>query len=138
MTYKKVFISLCLIAGSLKVAAQAPDWENESIFGINKEATHVIYTPYSNTEQALRDIPSASPYYLTLNGAWKFHWVKQPSDRPLNFFSLAFDDSGWKTIPVPCNMEMQGYGTPIYTNLDRKSTRLNSSHCVTSRMPSSA
>lgn len=116
MTYKKVFISLCLIAGSLKVAAQAPDWENESIFGINKEATHVIYTPYSNTEQALRDIPSASPYYLTLNGAWKFHWVKQPSDRPLNFFSPAFDDSGWKTIPVPCNMEMQGYGTPIYTN----------------------
>lgn len=116
MTYKKVFISLCLVAGSLKVAAQVPDWENESIFGINKEATHVIYTPYSNTEQALRDIPSASPYYLTLNGAWKFHWVKQPSDRPLNFFSPGFNDSGWKTIPVPCNMEMQGYGTPIYTN----------------------
>ena len=117
MNYKRALIPLCLVAGSYEVIAQQPDWENEQVLGINKEATHVTYTPYANTGQALRDDPSSSPYYLTLNGAWKFHWVKQPSERLQNFFSVNFDDAGWMTIPVPCNMEMQGYGTPIYTNI---------------------
>ena len=125
MNYKNVLIPLCLIAVSYHllaqtpkspIAAQTPDWENEKIFGINKEATHVTYTPYANTRQALKDIPSASPYYASLDGNWKFNWVKQPSERPVDFYRTDYNDAGWKTIPVPCNMEMQGYGTPIYTN----------------------
>ncbi|HEY9197093.1 MAG TPA: sugar-binding domain-containing protein, partial [Mucilaginibacter sp.] len=99
-----------------KAHAQLPDWENEAVFGINKEETHVSYVPYAKTDEALRGVAEASPYYFTLDGSWKFNWVKQPSERPVNFYRNDFDDSSWKTIPVPCNMEMQGYGTPIYTN----------------------
>ena len=50
-------------------------------------------------------------------GTWKFSWVKSPDLRPIDFYKPEFDVSSWKVIPVPSNWEMQGYGTPIYTNI---------------------
>ena len=79
-----------------------PDWENEQVFGINKEPARAGFT---------------QPGAISLDGNWKFHWVKQPSERPLDFYRIDYDAAGWKEIPVPSNMEMQGYGTPIYTNI---------------------
>ena len=116
MKYKAILIPLFLLAGGGDLIAQTPDWENEKIFGINKEPTHVTYIPYADAGEALRDVPAESPYYRSLDGDWKFNWVKQPSERPMDFYRVDFDDAAWKTIPVPCNVEMQGYGTPIYTN----------------------
>ena len=54
---------------------------------------------------------------MLLNGNWKFNWVKQPEDRPKDFYKTSYDVSAWGEIPVPSNWEMQGYGTPIYTNI---------------------
>ncbi|MFV0327190.1 MAG: glycoside hydrolase family 2 TIM barrel-domain containing protein [Bacteroides xylanisolvens] len=99
------------------------EWENETIFAVNKEDGHVTYIPYPNTDQLMADeyfntpwIQPTSDNYQLLNGDWKFNWVKQPSERPEGFFTTDYDDSKWNTIPVPSSWEMQGYGTPIYTN----------------------
>ena len=113
----KFLYTLLLLSGIQVSIAQTADWENEKIFGINKEPAHVTYIPYANAEQALRDVSGSSPYYSSLDGYWKFHWVKQPSERPVDFYRTDFNDAQWKTIAVPCNMELQGYGTPIYTNI---------------------
>ena len=43
--------------------------------------------------------------------------MKRPELRPVDFYKPEYDVSGWKEIPVPSNWEMQGYGTPIYTNI---------------------
>ena len=59
----------------------------------------------------------ASSFVQSLNGTWKFNWVKSPDLRPVDFYKPDFDVSAWKEIPVPSNWEMQGYGTPIYTNI---------------------
>lgn len=100
------------------------DWENETIFAINKEAGHASYVPYPSIESLKADqnfdkpwLENSSPLYQTLNGKWKFNWVKQPSERPLHFYESDFNDSNWKEITVPSCWEMQGYGTPIYTNI---------------------
>lgn len=95
------------------------DWENEAVFGINKEPTHASYVPVADINRTYGPDTALfqSPWVSSLNGLWKFNWVKHPRERPLSFFKTGFDDSGWKTIPVPSNMEMQGYGTPIYTNI---------------------
>ena len=45
-------------------------------------------------------------------------------------------DNGKSILGAPPKVEKQQTRNP--RNKDRKSTRLNSSHCVTSRMPSSA
>ena len=46
------------------------------------------------------------------------YWSERPILRPADFYKTAFDDSSWKTIPVPSNWQLHGYGTPIYTNVE--------------------
>ena len=94
----------------------APDWEDQSIFRINKLPAHAVKMPFPTKEDALEKQRIESPWCQLLNGPWKFHWVDHPEKRPTDFFKTDFDDSGWKTIPVPSNVELQGYGTPIYCN----------------------
>ncbi len=100
------------------------EWENETIFAVNKEIGHVTYIPYPNVAKLKADphfeqpwLESKSSYYLSLNGNWKFNWVKQPSERPVDFYKTDYDVSKWKEIHVPSNWEMLRYGTPIYTNI---------------------
>lgn len=100
------------------------DWENERIFAINKEEGRSTFVPFASVEEMKGDPSYTRPWmrtnssrYLLLNGDWKFNWVKQPSERPVNFYKTNYDVSGWKEIPVPSNWEMLGYGTPIYTNI---------------------
>ncbi|MFW9991533.1 MAG: glycoside hydrolase family 2 TIM barrel-domain containing protein [Candidatus Odinarchaeota archaeon] len=90
------------------------DWENAEIIGRNKESGHTISIPYSSTEVTIKR--EISPYYKSLNGTWKFHWVKKPADRPRDFYKPDFDVSRWDELLVPSNWELHGYGTPIYSN----------------------
>jgi beta-galactosidase len=93
----------------------SPEWENPRVFGVNKQAPHATLTPYPDEASALRR--TSSSFVQSLNGKWKFHWVRTPSERPADFYKPEYDVSSWKEIPVPSNWEMQGYGTPIYTNI---------------------
>jgi beta-galactosidase len=94
----------------------ARDWENPHVYGIGKEPGRATYTPFPDEASAL-DEHRASTFIQSLDGMWKFHWVKRPELRPVDFYKPEFDVSSWKEIPVPSNWEMQGYGTPIYTNI---------------------
>ncbi|GHT58004.1 beta-galactosidase [Bacteroidia bacterium] len=101
----------------LEVSAQTrPDWENLSILEINREEARADFIPFATSQQALSGIRENSPWYVSLNGNWKFHWVPRPEERPVDFYRTDFNDTSWKTIPVPSNWEMQGYGTPIYVS----------------------
>ncbi len=93
-----------------------PDWENPAVFGRNKEPPHATYVPHADVAVALAREPEGSPYYLSLNGTWKFHWVRRPADRPVEFYRDDYDVSGWDDIAVPGNWEVLGYGIPIYTD----------------------
>ncbi|MDD5148876.1 MAG: glycoside hydrolase family 2 TIM barrel-domain containing protein, partial [Flavobacterium sp.] len=57
------------------------------------------------------------PYYQSLNGSWKFNWVKSPDMRPVDFYKTDFNVNYWDNIEVPSNWQMKGYGKPIYTNI---------------------
>lgn len=111
-----ILSSALLTLAAQGVSAPSPDWENEQVFRINKEKPHAVKMPFPEADQALQKRRIESPWCLMLNGDWKFHWVDHPDKRPLDFWKDGFDDSAWKTIPVPSNVEIQGYGTPIYTN----------------------
>lgn len=95
----------------------APDWENPSIFGQNREEPHATFYRYADVGSALVNDRSQSPFYQSLNGAWQFHWVPKPADRPVKFYEPTFAADDWKTIPVPSDWEIEGYGIPIYTNV---------------------
>ena len=94
------------------------DWENPAMIGRNKEPAHCTYIPFTDTETALKNNPAQSPYYHSLNGTWKFNWVKKPSERPVNFYKDNFNVRKWNDIIVPGNWELQDFGIPMYTNTD--------------------
>lgn len=100
------------------------DWENQNVFAINKEDGHATFIPFANMKEMIADPAYRRPWkrtrssrYLLLNDNWKFNWVKQPEERPKDFYRINYDVSQWNEIPVPSNWEMHGYGTPIYTNI---------------------
>lgn len=93
-----------------------PELTNPNTFRINKLAPRSTFYNFENEQLAADRDTAQSERYITLNGTWKFNWVKDPADRPRDFFTEGFDASGWDDIQVPSNWEVQGYGTPIYIN----------------------
>lgn len=96
-----------------KVPKEIEDPEN---IGINKEAAHATLMPYATLNEALTAKRHASSFSQSLNGMWKFNWVDWPQKRPVNFYKTDYDVSAWKEIKVPSNWQVQGYGTPNYSN----------------------
>lgn len=113
-------LGLALMASSLAGAESGnprPDWQNP-------EALHRGVEPPAATMVIFGDEPSArsfdaakTPYVRSLNGEWRFHWSPTPAERVGDFWKTDFDDRAWKTLRVPSNPEMEGYGLPIYTNI---------------------
>jgi beta-galactosidase len=123
----RVLILFILLAMTLN-AAIANDWENETIIAINKEPPRATGLPFPDMRSAIASLSAdnpadlqaaryGTPYFKSLNGEWKFNWVKQPSERPLDFYKPDYDVSGWGGITVPSNWEVEGFGTPIYVNV---------------------
>lgn len=94
-----------------------PEWKDETQLHAGTEAPAATMTRYATAEQARTFDRTASPFVRSLNGNWKFAWVATPADRIAGFEQPNFNDTAWKTIPVPSNVEVQGYGIPIYTNI---------------------
>lgn len=113
---------LLFITTVLSISAQAQstgaEWEDEKVFAIGKETPRATSLPYTTASQALSFQYQNSPYYLSLSGMWQFKWSKNPASRPKDFFKTNYDSRSWKNFPVPGNWEVNGYGTPIYTNIN--------------------
>ena len=95
---------------------QKVEWEDPEVFAVNKETYRTTSFPYPDQTLALEDDKEKSPYFLSLDGDWKFFWAKKPDEAPEYFYKESFDISRWKTIPVPGNWEFNGYGVPVYPN----------------------
>ena len=92
------------------------DWDNSELIGQNKASGHCTFIPYQGRETALERTEESSIYYNLINGNWKFHWVRKPVDRPLDFWKIDYNASNWAEIPVPSNWQLEGYGIPMYLN----------------------
>jgi len=93
------------------------DWENPEMFNQNREAPHATLISFPDEQSALESDKRNSPAYLSLDGTWKFNWVKSPDQRPYWFFKDDFDTRGWDNIEVPSNWQRKGYDIPIYVNI---------------------
>ncbi len=107
----------------LSVAAQElRDWENPKVTGVNNEPPHatMVVCPDMNTARRIEYAGNTqrvkSSFYRSLNGEWKYQYGANHAGRVANFWAKDFDDTKWKTIPVPANVEVEGYGIPIYVN----------------------
>ncbi len=95
-----------------------PEWENPRVFRTGTEksaATMMVY----DSPRAARQARSReeSPYFLSLDGAWKFRWVARPEQRPTDFHLPSVSVAAWDEMLVPDSVEVRGYGTPLYKNI---------------------
>jgi beta-galactosidase len=107
---KVYLLVLIIVVSAFRIGAQnINDWENPAVNAINKEKPHAY--GFLASEKA------NNPAVLSLNGTWKFKWSPDPQSRPLDFYAENYSKENWDNILVPGNWEMQGFGTPIYTNI---------------------
>ncbi len=113
-----------ICAGLIATRAIAlEDWQNPKLAGLNNEPMHatMVVCPDVATARRIGPVCNAerikSPFYRSLNGDWKYHYSKNRTARIADFWKPDFNDAAWKTIPVPSNVEIEGYGIPIYVNI---------------------
>ncbi len=115
---KKFLLTLLIGGAATGLFAQTfTEWQDPKVNAVNRAPMRSANFAYRNGEQALasQDIKE-SANYLSLNGTWKFNWVKDASDRPTDFWKKDFNDKNWDNITVPGIWELNGYGDPIYVN----------------------
>ena len=113
-------VSLCLALLSVSngVAAQNESrWHNVDINQQNREPRRAAFFAYETLDKAQSFGKRKSVNYLSMEGMWKFNFVKDHNKRPANFFSASYDDSEWKDFPVPGLFELNGYGDATYKNV---------------------
>ena len=89
-------------------------WENPTVFQVNRLPARAHFFPFESDELAVENDPEKSDYFQSLNGQWKFHFAKNPNDKPNGFHHPTYNVKNWDEITVPGHWEMQGYSVPIY------------------------
>lgn len=139
MNFKTLFLCLLSTASISAMAdsghlegfaygkATAPtgkEWQAPEQLSYNKLQPRATFASFASVNEARKFLPENSSYSMSLNGQWKFHFSKNPDERPVNFYQTTFDVSSWDNITVPGSWNIQGvqkdgslkYGVPIYVN----------------------
>lgn len=120
---KKQLLTGLFTVFALAASAQSNEWRNPQVNAVNRAPMHTNYFAYENADAAKKGLKESSANYMTLNGAWKFNWVKDADARPMDFWKTTFNDKGWDDMQVPGVWELNGYGDPIYVNVGYASLR---------------
>lgn len=115
--YKRLFVTVAVLLANICVIAQLPaELQTPELISINRMPMRANAFAFENVETAKAFDKEKSANYFSLNGSWKFNWVKDPNQRPQNFYDLNYDDSKWDNFRIPASWEVNGYGLPIYVN----------------------
>ena len=90
-----ISILLLLVFASCKneplvEVAQQSNHFNHQIFEENKLPPRATFFSFESETVSARE---SSKRFLGLNGDWKFHFVKDPKQRPTTFQNVKFNDS---------------------------------------------
>ena len=109
---------LCMVCGVVTMASaqKAPVWKDAGVNQQNREPRRAHFFAFESEDKAKGD-KEASERFLSMEGKWKFNFVKNHQDAPKGFYALKYDDSKWVDFPVPGLFEMEGYGDKIYKNM---------------------
>jgi beta-galactosidase len=109
-------LTICAVLLATTTYAQKDEWQNPAVNQANREPMHTSYFAYETEDVARKGRKMLSENFLTLNGVWKFNWVKDADTRPTDFYKAGYNDKGWAELPVPGMWELNGYGDPVYIN----------------------
>ena len=113
---KKILLAIACLTSVAAYAQKAPQWMDPTVNQQNREARRAHFFAFESVEKAKGD-KAQSARFLSMEGMWKFHFVKNHQDAPKDFFSLKYDDAQWVDFPVPGLFELNGYGDKTYKNI---------------------
>ncbi len=135
-----MFIVFSLSGASFAIEYNLKYIEQPEVTNINREKVTASMVIYPSVETAMKNtdymVPlterrNASPYYLSLNGDWKFRYSENIGGRAVDFYREDFNDRDWDILPVPSNWQMYGYGVAYYINLMKWGSDTNSTPGMT-------
>lgn len=102
-------LCICMLSGN---AQTFREWQDPEVNAVNRAPMHTHFFAYESTEAATEAVKEKSVNYMTLNGIWKFRWVKDSDARPTDFWKTDFNDKGWDNLAIPAMWELNGYDVP--------------------------
>lgn len=114
---RKLLLSVLLMCLLLPVVAQRNEWLDPQVNHVNRLPMRTHYFAFESREAAMVGNRETSSNFLSLNGLWRFNWVRNSDARPLDFYQVNFNDKGWGYMPIPGMWEMNGFGHPVYVNV---------------------
>ena len=115
---RSYLIALFSFLTALTVSAEStPDWRNPLVNQQNREARRANFFAFESEELAMKGEKSQSSRYLSMEGMWRFLFVKNHQEAPASFYRTDYDDSKWEDFPVPGLFELNGHGDRIYKNI---------------------
>ena len=113
---KKLLFAIACLASVATFAQKSPAWLDPNVNQQNREPRRAHFFAFENIDKAKGD-KSASARFLSMEGMWKFNFVKNHQDAPKDFFTLKYNDAEWVDFPVPGLFELNGYGDKTYKNI---------------------
>ena len=141
--YKTLLTTSLMLAIAAQVSAQTgTEWDNPQTTSVNREMAHTVSIPMaSETDIAANDM-TLSPWYMSLDGKWKFLWVKQPSLAKADYCAKDYNDGAWTDIDVPSSWQVWGlqhgksWDKPLYCNVAYPFSFNESTYTVMADRPS--
>ncbi len=114
---KKLLLATLCLASCAVYAQKTPVWKDPAVNQVNREARRAAFFAFEDADKAKVNDKTKSGRYLSMEGKWKFCFVKDHNLAPKDFFAVKYDDSKWVDFPVPGLFEIEGYGDKIYKNV---------------------
>ena len=116
-----VCLNALLAVGGM-YAQTGKEWDNPLTTSVNRETAHAYSLPMASEADAVKNDMTLSPYYLSLDGKWKFQWVNTPSKATAAMCATDYNDAAWTDIDVPSSWQVWGlhnnksWDKPLYCN----------------------
>ena len=112
---KRLTTLLLVLLTAASVIAAEPRHRDPNINSVNREPMRSTFIVYPSVAEVQSGSAISSPLYRSIDGEWKFLWLENVlTPNPEGFAAVKFDDSEWKTMPIPGMWELNGYGDPVY------------------------
>ena len=115
-------IAACLMPSAAN-GQTGKEWDNPAVTSVNRETSHTVAIPMASAADVSKNDMGASPYYQSLDGTWKFKWVKNPSMVSAATCAKDYNDASWTDIDVPSSWQIFGlhngksWDKPLYCNV---------------------
>ena len=118
------------------------EWDDPKTTSVNRETAHTLAIPMASDADIANNDMTASPWYLSLNGTWKFQWVGLPTSAKTDWCAKDFSDAAWTDIDVPSSWQVWGlnhgksWDKPLYVNISYPFSYNTSTYSVMADRPS--